>query len=103
MALDANTPTAVPVGLSLMVEELQTHDSASNEENQQYPSGFEFSILLLAIGMSLILVGLVGTLHFHPSIQPFDMYQDFNMIATAVPAITTHFHTISDVGWYYLA
>lgn len=25
---------------------------------------------------------------------------DFNLIATAVPAITSHFHSIDDIGWY---
>ena len=28
------------------------------------------------------------------------LLKDFNLIATAIPVITTQFHSIRDVGWY---
>ncbi|KAK6821547.1 hypothetical protein RU639_007677 [Aspergillus parasiticus] len=73
---DTRTPT-------LMLEE---QDVPCEEENMEYPTGFQFLVVLLAMCMSLILTGL-----------------DFNMIATALPTITTHFGSIEDVGWYYSA
>ncbi|KJK60390.1 drug resistance transporter EmrB/QacA subfamily protein [Aspergillus parasiticus SU-1] len=73
---DTRTPT-------LMLEE---QDAPCEEENMEYPTGFQFLVVLLAMCMSLILTGL-----------------DFNMIATALPTITTHFGSIEDVGWYYSA
>jgi hypothetical protein len=58
----------------------------TNVDEIEYPTGVKFLLVLMAACLSLILVGL-----------------DFSIIATAVPAITTHFKTIADVGWYYSA
>ncbi|KAE8131983.1 major facilitator superfamily domain-containing protein [Aspergillus pseudotamarii] len=65
---------------------LEGQDTSCEEENVEYPTGFQFLVVLLAMGMSLTLTGL-----------------DFNMIATALPTVTTQFGTIEDVGWYYSA
>ncbi|KAI9742798.1 MAG: hypothetical protein M1818_003527 [Claussenomyces sp. TS43310] len=56
------------------------------EEDIVYPTGIKFAVVMLALGLALVLVGL-----------------DFSILATAVPSITTHFQTITDVGWYYSA
>ena len=61
-------------------------EGSENDEDAEYPTGLKFVFILMATGLSLVLVGL-----------------DFSIIATAVPAITTHFKTIADVGWYYSA
>jgi hypothetical protein len=62
-------------------------DSASpppkNEEEDAYLTGFAlFSVLL-----SLVLV-------------IFLMMLDTSIVATAIPRITTQFHSLDDVGWY---
>ncbi|KAL4806613.1 major facilitator superfamily domain-containing protein [Aspergillus unguis] len=49
----------------------------------KYPTGSKFWCTVLALCMVMILGGL-----------------DANIVATAVPSITNHFHTVSDVGWY---
>ncbi|KAF7595880.1 hypothetical protein BBP40_004373 [Aspergillus hancockii] len=67
-------------------EQLQVQDDPIGEESIEYPTGFKFVVVLLAMCVSLVLTGL-----------------DFNMIATALPTITTHFGTVEDVGWYYSA
>lgn len=53
---------AIPLeALPKINEELQSSPAISSlQELQQYPTGFKFNILLLAVGMSLILVGLVN-------------------------------------------
>jgi len=53
---------------------------------ETYPSGMR---LVLAF-TGLVLCPLLGSL-------------DVNIIVTAVPAITDHFHTIADIGWYSTA
>ncbi|RFU24162.1 hypothetical protein B7463_g12180, partial [Scytalidium lignicola] len=60
--------------------------SQPSQEEVEYPARGKFVFIIMAVVVSLILIGL-----------------DFNIVATAVPAITTHFKTISDVGWYYAA
>lgn len=49
----------------------------------QYPRGSKSWCTVLALCVVMILGGL-----------------DANIVATAVPSITNHFHTIADVGWY---
>ena len=51
-----------------------------------YPTGSKFYLIVFSISMLLVLIGL-----------------DTNIVATAVPAITDHFHTVADVGWYSAA
>lgn len=48
-----------------------------------YPTGTKFWFTIIALCIVLILGGL-----------------DVNIVATAVPSITNHFHTVADVGWY---
>ncbi|GAB1211032.1 hypothetical protein ATERTT37_000144 [Aspergillus terreus] len=63
------------------VESLHLESNPDTEPN--YPKGSEFWFTILATCVILILGGL-----------------DANIVATAVPSITNHFHTVADVGWY---
>lgn len=56
-----------------------THSSVQPE----YPTGAKFWLIMLTVGAVLILTCI-----------------DMNIVATAVPSITDHFHTVADVGWY---
>ena len=38
--------------------------------------------------------------YFPGSIGELTLKKDFNLIATAIPVITTQFASIHDVGWY---
>lgn len=59
-------------------------DNASAQSQQhQYPTGFKLVLILVNIAAVLILACI-----------------DMNIIATALPSITDHFHTVADVGWY---
>ncbi|OAX85601.1 hypothetical protein ACJ72_00015 [Emergomyces africanus] len=49
----------------------------------EYPTGAKFWLIMLTLGAILILMSL-----------------DINIVATALPSITDHFHTVADVGWY---
>lgn len=51
-----------------------------------YPEGVAFYFVALSMCLVLIVIGI-----------------DLNIISTAVPAITDHFHTVADVGWYSAA
>lgn len=55
-------------------------------DDTQYPPNSTVSLVFLAVSLVLVLAALDG-----------------NIIATAVPSITDHFHTVADVGWYYTA
>lgn len=57
--------------------------SPRSPEELEYPSGAKLWLIMLTVGAVLILSSV-----------------DMNIIATAVPSITNHFHTVADVGWY---
>lgn len=60
----------------------QRRHSGSFAEKRS-PTGVKFWVLMLNLGAVLILISI-----------------DMNIVATAVPAITDHFHSVADVGWY---
>ncbi|KAF4963038.1 hypothetical protein FSARC_8911 [Fusarium sarcochroum] len=68
---------------NLTVEE--TPDAANPPEGTEarYPKGLKFWLIMLSVGAVLILSSI-----------------DMNIVATAVPSITDHFHTVAHVGWY---
>ncbi|KAI0157230.1 efflux pump antibiotic resistance protein [Xylariaceae sp. FL1272] len=49
----------------------------------EYPSGIELWLIIVTVGAVLVLGSI-----------------DQNIVATAVPSITDHFHTVADVAWY---
>ncbi|KAB8218887.1 major facilitator superfamily domain-containing protein [Aspergillus novoparasiticus] len=57
--------------------------STPPDTEPNYPTGTKFWFTVIALCVILILGGL-----------------DANIVATAVPSITNHFHTLADVGWY---
>ena len=63
------------------IEAINTDSTADTEPN--YPTGTKFWFTIIALCVTLVLGGL-----------------DANIVATAVPSITNHFHTVADVGWY---
>lgn len=65
--------------------EVATADGNASEHSQprEYPSGIKLTLILVNIAAVLILACI-----------------DMNIIATALPSITDHFHTVADVGWY---
>lgn len=65
------------------IEPLNTEATLPPEIEPNYPTGSKFWFTIIALCVVLILGGL-----------------DANIVATAVPSITNHFHTIADVGWY---
>ena len=92
------TALALPIALesiSLPAEEntreptITPFDAVEDVESPpetQYPTGFKFTMICLAVALALTLTGL-----------------DLNIVATAVPSITDEFHTITDIGWYIAA
>lgn len=61
----------------------QTSDPAHSSVRPEYPTGAKFWLIILTVGAVLVLTCI-----------------DMNIVATAVPSITDHFHTVADVGWY---
>lgn len=55
-------------------------------DTTEYPAGLRFWLIILTIAAVILLSAL-----------------DINIVATAVPSITDHFHTVADVGWYISA
>ena len=58
-------------------------DPAHSSVQPEYPTGAKIWLIMLTVGAVLILTCI-----------------DMNIVATAVPSITDHFHTVADVGWY---
>ncbi|OCK94728.1 putative efflux pump antibiotic resistance protein [Cenococcum geophilum 1.58] len=56
------------------------------DSNKIYPGALKFSLIVLALCLSLFLAGL-----------------DQTVITTAVPKITDDFHALQDIGWYTAA
>lgn len=65
------------------IEPLNIESSPNTDTEPNYPTGSKFWFTIIALCVILILGGL-----------------DANIVATAVPSITNHFHTVADVGWY---
>lgn len=97
----ANRKNTAPASEKSRIEEQAPHgipksasQNAKNDNNEtgtivdgaEYPTGLRFGLIILALSVVVILVNL-----------------DMNIVATAVPAITDHFHTIADVAWYAAA
>lgn len=64
-----------------IIEPLNIEHTPDIEPN--YPTGSSFWLTIIVLCVVLIMGGL-----------------DANIVATAVPSITNHFHTVADVGWY---
>ena len=60
-----------------------TSDLPPSSEQPVYPTGVKLWLIMLTVAALLILTCI-----------------DMNIVATAVPSITNHFHTVADVGWY---
>jgi MFS family permease len=56
------------------------------EDESQYPTGLPFFLILVSGALVLILTNM-----------------NASIVSVAVPAITNHFHTVQDVGWYSAA
>lgn len=89
------SPGIAPAQTNVVVSEAEDTTIAQFEimepntattEDVEYPTGIKFAFVFMALLVSLALIGL-----------------DLNILATAVPAITTHFQTVTDIGWYYSA
>jgi hypothetical protein len=65
------------------IEDNDTQKRVIADSEVDYPSGTRLYAILIALSLAIILCGL-----------------DQAIVATAVPAITDHFHTFADVGWY---
>ena len=63
------------------LEEAEALDKLSDEP--EYPGGAKLGIIVASLCLSVFLMALDNTI-----------------IATAIPKITDHFHSIDDVGWY---
>ncbi|KAF5974820.1 major facilitator superfamily transporter [Fusarium coicis] len=63
---------------------VEGHAAGSSERaDAEYPTGIKLWLIILSVISILVLASI-----------------DMNIVATAVPAITDHFHTVAHVGWY---
>jgi len=60
-----------------------TTTPTDSEDESNYPHGVKLVIILSALCLAIFLVALDNTI-----------------ISTAIPKITDHFHSITDIGWY---
>lgn len=79
----------------------QTHEDRQ-DQCKAYPSGLKFAAIMVAICFSFTLVGLVSQARTALLVRLLTgkVIQDSNVIATAVPAMTRYFGTVSDIAWY---
>ncbi|RGP78358.1 hypothetical protein FLONG3_3494 [Fusarium longipes] len=70
--------------ISIRQHEEETVPTGSvNDAVIDYPTGLKLWLIMLSIAAVLFLSSV-----------------DMNIVATAVPAITDHFHTVAHIGWY---
>ena len=81
--LSADNLQPLPVSTRVNVEPFNIEATMAAEGEPDYPTGTKFWFTIVALCMILVLGGI-----------------DANIVATAVPSITDHFHTSADVGWY---
>ncbi|ETS78422.1 hypothetical protein PFICI_10484 [Pestalotiopsis fici W106-1] len=80
-SMEKNEPAAKDFSKSIETDvSPETHSVGDDED---YPTGLKFWLIILDLGALLVLGGL-----------------DNNIVATTVPSITDHFHTVADIGWY---
>ena len=72
-----------PTALEAMEEREKETEHRDGDDELVYPSGLKLAVITLALCLSVFLVALDNTI-----------------IATAIPRITDHFHSLGDVGWY---
>lgn len=72
-----------PIGVpnEAPIQKVETTDTSATDHAR--PSGFRLAILMVSL-----------------TIVTFLMLLDISIIATAVPHITSQFHSLQDVGWY---
>ena len=61
-------------------------EARAAEDETHYATGTKLFLLMLSMGLALIAGGM-----------------DASIVAVAVPAMTDHWHTVADVGWYSAA
>lgn len=77
-----------PMPVPLVPHSTDRHDepeaTAPNPEPEtNYPAGLNLWLIMLSVSAVLILSSI-----------------EMNIIATAIPSITDHFHTVAHIGWY---
>ncbi|KAI1643071.1 putative MFS multidrug transporter [Daldinia loculata] len=78
-ALDEKNPDAAVTTDSLTSE----HTLIDGAENEEYVTGYKLALLLFSVTTFFFLLML-----------------DMSIISTAVPQITSDFHSLPDIGWY---
>lgn len=63
-------------------------------------TGIRLYLIHTIICLCTFLVGLVSHHILPKNYLPLIETKDFNLLATAIPRITTQFHSLDDVGWY---
>ncbi|KAF9266280.1 putative efflux pump antibiotic resistance protein [Marasmius fiardii PR-910] len=77
-------PTGLDPGQLSRPSSSRTVTVADDEySDQEYPHGMKLGLIMLALCLAVFLMALDNTI-----------------IATAIPKITDHFHSLDDVGWY---
>ena len=86
------------------ISEKKTEDEAPEMDIDPVNEVKGIKLLLIHTGICLctFLIGLVSldATNAYWMITTADQGKDFNLIATAVPVITSQFHSIHDIGWY---
>jgi EmrB/QacA subfamily drug resistance transporter len=65
------------------VEKEAEAEEATEQDESEYPTGVKLTIIIAALALAVFLMALDNTI-----------------IATAIPKITDHFNSLTDVGWY---
>jgi EmrB/QacA subfamily drug resistance transporter len=65
------------------VEKEAEAEEATEQDEPEYPTGVKLTIIIAALALAVFLMALDNTI-----------------IATAIPKITDHFNSLTDVGWY---
>ncbi|KAM5347578.1 hypothetical protein ACJ41O_007402 [Fusarium nematophilum] len=83
IVIEADDDRPDPTSTSAAAPQETTVSDPAPSPGADYPTGAKFWLIMLTVAAVLVLSSI-----------------DMNIIATAVPSITDHFHTVADVGWY---
>lgn len=84
--LPVPSPTLTPGYPSSLLEVSDNVPSVIAEDESQYPTGLPKFLILFSAALVVVLTSMDGSI-----------------VSVTVPALTDHFHTVQDVGWYSAA
>jgi MFS family permease len=100
----------IPEHNNASLEEKSHEESNLSEQelyvkSDDYPKGFKFVLITISLMLAIFIMALdtsiIGRSTIYYELKSFNTVENTHiLLATAVPNITSSFHSIDDIGWY---